>query len=477
MELHSPQTGPAALAGSLDLSPLAAFSLSHDQYLGPWAIEETRGLGLLAHVQALDLNSHVRLHAEERFDQSQSRIVAVDPFAAGASQSGPAGAVGQVRIAIVSLEGPMLKRPSSLSPGASTIRARQALRAAAADPDVSAIVIRFDSPGGTVSGTHDLAADVRDARRRKPVVAFIEDLGASAAYLVASQADQVFANEPGALVGSIGVLWGLYDLSARAAMQGVRPVVISSGGLKGTGFEGTQITADQQAYLQELVNDANQAFVAAVATGRGKSVETVRTWNSGRVWPAAEAQKLGLIDGIQSLDATLHQLAVRAAQPRTANRKAETMSDAATTTAPATVSAPNAPPAASYQQIVAACAGLKPGEAEDAMFVTQQLEQGVTAQQATANWMQTLTVRVGAARQEQAQRPGTSAIGVEPLVSTAGSASVSAGNGGNDFWAAVAEKQNAGLTREQAISAAVREDPDRHAAMLSEYNATHARRK
>jgi ClpP class serine protease len=148
------------------------------------------------------------------------------------------------------LTGPLHEGRLSMSEGTSTVQARQDLRKAANDPDVSAILLAIDSPGGTVSpgrwswpprcGRPRQEAGVRV--RRRPV--------REAAYWVASQADRVYANNPTALVGSIGTLMVVYDLSQAAEDQGIKALVFGTGPLKGTGAPGAPVTEAQQEYLR-----------------------------------------------------------------------------------------------------------------------------------------------------------------------------------------------------------------------------------
>jgi signal peptide peptidase SppA len=193
--------------------------------------------------------------------------------------------------------------------GTSSIQIRQNIRQAAADPTVSGIMLAIDSPGGTVAGTADLVSDVKLARRAKPVYAQIQDLGASAAYWVASQADQVFANDKTALVGSIGTLMTVYDMSLAAEKEGIKPFVFATGPLKGAGTPGAPLTDGQQAYFQQLVDDSQASFDAAVRTGRGMSAADLAKVRTGGVFTASQALELKLIDGIRSIDRTLEALA------------------------------------------------------------------------------------------------------------------------------------------------------------------------
>lgn len=216
-------------------------------------------------------------------------------------------APGGKNIAVIRLTGMLMKGQPSNN-GTSTVQARREIRLAAADPNVSGILLAFDSPGGTVSGTDDLAADVKAARRQKPVYAHADDLLASAAYWVASQADKITANSPTALVGSIGTLQVVQDISAAAEKAGIRTLVFATGALKGMGTPGTPITDEQAAHLQGLVNSVQESFDSAVMKGRGLSPTALAAVRHGGVMTATAALQAKLIDAIQPLSKTLAEL-------------------------------------------------------------------------------------------------------------------------------------------------------------------------
>jgi signal peptide peptidase SppA len=217
-------------------------------------------------------------------------------------------AKGGKNVAVIDLVGSLMKQQPSFG-GTSTVQVRRDVRSATNDPNVNAILLRIDSPGGTVSGTADLAADVKAARRKKPVWAFAEDTCASAAYWIASQADQLFANAGTALVGSIGTLLTVYDTSAAADAAGVKALVFATGPLKGAGTPDAPVTDEQIGYFQALVNQTQTFFDSAVMKGRGLSASQLTGAKTGGVFGATEALDKRLIDGIQSFDATLEALA------------------------------------------------------------------------------------------------------------------------------------------------------------------------
>jgi signal peptide peptidase SppA len=209
--------------------------------------------------------------------------------------------------AVIRIGGTLMKSASSLG-GTSTVQLRRDVRNAATDPNVSAILLAIDSPGGAVAGTADLAADVKAATRKKPVWAHVDDLGASAAYWIASQANAIYANSPTALIGSIGTVMTIYDQSQAAEQAGVKTLVFRTGPLKGAGTPGEPITEDQTGHFQKLVNEVQTHFDHAVRSGRGMSAAQLAAVRSGGVFPADEAKSLGLIDGVRSLDSTLAAL-------------------------------------------------------------------------------------------------------------------------------------------------------------------------
>ncbi len=231
-------------------------------------------------------------------------------------------------VAVVAIDGPMLKNPPDWAIDAlgfaSTKRTQRAVEAAAADPAVSAILLRVDTPGGSVDGLPELADAIAAAAAVKPVVAQVDGLMASAGYYVGSQATRILAHGTD-LVGSIGTIICLYDYSKLFAEAGIEAVPIATGPYKATGMIGAELTADQRTYLQGIVDFFFADFKARVQRGRRLSNEGIAAVTDGRVFPAPEAQRLGLIDGTATLDATLAELVrqeAERARARTARAKA-----------------------------------------------------------------------------------------------------------------------------------------------------------
>jgi signal peptide peptidase SppA len=210
-------------------------------------------------------------------------------------------------IAVIQIQGVMAKAAGKYA-SASTVLARMALRAAAADQDVGGIMTIWDTPGGSVAGTQALADDMRAADAIKPVHAYADDMVASAGYWGASQARRLSANRS-AIIGSLGTYMVVEDSSKKAEMDGVQVHVIATGPQKGAFVEGAPITDDQLAEARVMVNDLNALFIQGVAGGRRMSMEQAADLFDGRVHIADKAKGLGLIDSVQSLDAAMVELA------------------------------------------------------------------------------------------------------------------------------------------------------------------------
>ncbi len=262
-----------------------------DDFAGAWLIEPAAGQALWERVSRLDMAAHVAQAAPRPLESTMEKI-AVD---------------GGKSIAVVKLQGLMTKGNNSLG-GTSTTQARRDIRQATADPTVQAILLAVDSPGGSASGSEALANDVRDANRVKPVVAQVDDIAASAALFAIAGSSKIFASNRSSQVGSIGTMLMVTDSSQAAAKEGVIVHTFATGSLKGAGAPGTPVTAAHGEYFAKIVNDLQVPFSDAVQAGRRLNPSQLAAVTSGAIFTAEEAQRLGLIDGIQSLETTVAQL-------------------------------------------------------------------------------------------------------------------------------------------------------------------------
>jgi signal peptide peptidase SppA len=200
---------------------------------------------------------------------------------------------------------------TAMSGGTSTEQFGKAFQAALVDPEVSAIVIDIDSPGGSVFGVAELGRLIYDARGQKPVIAQANSLTASAAYWIASQSDEVVVT-PSGEVGSIGVIAHHQDISVAEEMQGVKDTLVTYGNNKAIANPFEPLSESAQAYLQKRVDEYGAMFDQAVARGRGVSVGKVRgEFGQGLMFGAEEAVKLGMADRVGTLQQTLDRLTGR----------------------------------------------------------------------------------------------------------------------------------------------------------------------
>jgi signal peptide peptidase SppA len=266
-------------------------------HMGLWAMEPT---SLQSKANAVIS----RMHPESSVaTELKAELFAQDGSETSVPLSFNSAAMGEKYTAVVPVHGAITKKQSKFAE-TSALEVRRAIRQLAADDSIGKIVLHIDSPGGAVSGISDLADAVKSAASVKPVVAYIEDMGASAAYWIASQCTEIVANE-GAFVGSLGTYGMIHDTSGAYERQGVKVHLISSGGIKGKGAEGTAIDKEVLADQQRIVDTINSLFKANVASGRSFSQKKIDNLFDGRVHGASEALRMGLIDRIGSFDSVL----------------------------------------------------------------------------------------------------------------------------------------------------------------------------
>ena len=181
---------------------------------------------------------------------------------------------------------------------------KQQLDAAAADDRVKALVLRVNSPGGSVEASDVMYALVKDFKDKtgKPVIAACQTLAASGGYYVATAADEIHA-QPVSLVGSIGVILELPDASALLNKIGVRFQTVKSGPLKDLGSPFDELSDQERAVFQGLVDDFFERFKAVVLASRTISDES--TAFDGRIFSGEGALEVGLVDRVCHLPETL----------------------------------------------------------------------------------------------------------------------------------------------------------------------------
>lgn len=209
---------------------------------------------------------------------------------------------------LLSPKGDMVERVSG-PPGTSTQAFGKLFEAAMANEQISAIVIDVDSPGGVVNGVHELATQIAAARGTKRIVASVTGMAASAAYWVATAADEVVVT-PSGDVGSIGVYTVHSDLSAKLEKEGVKTTIVKAGKYKAEGDPTQPLSEEAAAALQARVDAVYAMFTTDVAKHMGVKAADVRDgFGEGRVVGAKQALEFGMVHKIATLDETLDRLA------------------------------------------------------------------------------------------------------------------------------------------------------------------------
>jgi protease-4 len=176
----------------------------------------------------------------------------------------------------------------------------EALQSAAKDDAIRAIVLRIDSPGGSAFPSEQIWQAIREARKRKPVIASFSDYAASGGYYLASASDVIVA-EPATLTGSIGVF------AVRPSIQGVlerfdvHPYTLDRGPNAEINLMSPELSPDTRDWLQADVDSTYQRFLSRVAEGRGRSVAEIDAIAEGRVWTGEQAVTRGLVDALGGL--------------------------------------------------------------------------------------------------------------------------------------------------------------------------------
>lgn len=236
--------------------------------------------------------------------------------AARRAQSGPRS------IGVLPILGVMAQRTAGdvSSAGTATDTIRRQFSIMMNDDSIGAIVLDVDSPGGSVFGVQELAADIFAARGHKKVVAVANSLMASAAYWVGTAAEEVVVS-PGGEVGSIGVITAHEDHSGEMERDGIRVEVLTAGKYKGEGHPFGPLSDETRAHIQSRLDERYSEFVGAVARHRGVDASEVRGgFGEGRTVSAAQARALGMVDRIETLEQTFARLvsSPRAQSPRRA---------------------------------------------------------------------------------------------------------------------------------------------------------------
>jgi protease-4 len=173
----------------------------------------------------------------------------------------------------------------------------RALRELRDDNDVAAVIVRIDSPGGTVAGSEALFRGLRDVAARRPVVAVMGETAASGGYMTALAADYVIARE-NTITGSIGVLMQVPNLTGLLDRLGIRMDTIKSDPLKAVPNPFEPLTPEAREVAAGVIHDMYESFLGMVIDRRHIERDRARTIADGRIYTGRQARELGLIDAL-----------------------------------------------------------------------------------------------------------------------------------------------------------------------------------
>jgi protease IV len=174
--------------------------------------------------------------------------------------------------------------------------------------NVKSVVVRIDSPGGSVGASQEIYDAIKQTRKTKKVVASMGSLAASGGFYIACAAEKVFAN-PGTLTGSIGVIFEIPNVQGTLKWAGIQVQTLTAGKMKDAGSPFRELSADERAYFQGVLSDVHKQFIDAVAEGRGLSADEVRPYADGRVFTGRQAKEWKLVDSLGGFDAAVREAA------------------------------------------------------------------------------------------------------------------------------------------------------------------------
>jgi protease IV len=221
-------------------------------------------------------------------------VLSVVVLAVAGTRTAPT-ARGVDQVAVVHLDGQIQEAGIGglLSPGAITPDVvRRRIAQVEEQPRVRALVLRVNSPGGTVGASQEITEIIR--RASVPVVVSMGDQAASGGYYIATAADAIVA-QPGTLTGSIGVIWSTFDINELLEDLGIELDAITAGEHKDMFLPG-RLTDERRALVQETVDLMYEDFVTAVADGRDLALDEVEELATGEIFTGRQALELGLVD-------------------------------------------------------------------------------------------------------------------------------------------------------------------------------------
>jgi len=214
------------------------------------------------------------------------------------------------KIAVIIADGEIISGDSEGSIGSKQFS--EEIRKARKDNDVKAIVLRVNSPGGSVLASDVIWREMKEAKQVKPVIASMSEVAASGGYYISAPADTIVA-QPNTITGSIGIFGLWFNMEGLLKNKlGVTTDVVTTGEYSDFMNPTRQISPIEKGFVQTQVEEGYDIFISRVAEGRGMTREQVLEVASGRVWSGMQAQQNGLVDVLGGLDDAISIAAAKA---------------------------------------------------------------------------------------------------------------------------------------------------------------------
>jgi len=232
--------------------------------------------------------------------------VVVLPFLGGSGKSRDLMRTGEDRIVVIYLTGAIQESSGGgFLTGAITPRyVQKQLEKAENDSAIKGVVLRVESPGGSIAASQEIAALIK--RFSKPVVVSMADMAASGGYYIAAPAQGIVA-QPGTMTGSIGVISTLINIEGLYDLLGIEVETFKSGEHKD--MFSRALTDEERLIMQDISDTAYEQFIAEVAEGRGMDVARVRELATGQLYLGKQAFELGLVDRLGGIEEAIAYLA------------------------------------------------------------------------------------------------------------------------------------------------------------------------
>jgi protease-4 len=198
--------------------------------------------------------------------------------------------LSSANLAIIKIEGEITQIDEML----------EAIEKAEKNEHIKGVLLHVDSPGGALAPSIELSMAIKRLKEKKPVVAYAAGSMTSGSYYASIWADHIMAN-PGAFIGSIGVLFQAPNVAELAKKLGISEQIITAGEYKQMGTFTREWTTKERGALKELIDDAYALFVSDVAKARGLDANNPNTFANAKVFIAQKALHVKLIDAIGSL--------------------------------------------------------------------------------------------------------------------------------------------------------------------------------